>query len=72
MRKQVKTVHEEQRKIVREQVTNAWVELVGKTIIQCKVAVLRDLTNRSERECKDALRSAHGQAVSDAALALTR
>ena len=63
---QVKTVDLEQRKKVFEKVADMWVDLAHQTIVARKVQVLREITGRGERECRDALKATKGQVVSDA------
>lgn len=47
-----------------------WIVLANKAIVACKITVLKDITGRKEKECRDALRNSEGQLVSEAAKAL--
>ena len=63
----VKTIDQSLRQQVYEEVADQWVELANKTIIARKLSVLRELTGKCEKSCKEALKAAPGQNVAEAA-----
>lgn len=67
---QVKTIDRDLRKQVFDEVAKNWSDLASQTIVAWKVLVLSEVTGRSEKECREALKVTKGQVVSDAALAL--
>lgn len=67
---QVKTVNQDLRQQIYEEVIKTWIELANKTIVARKIQVLIEVTGSNEKECREVLRATKGQIVSDAALAL--